>query len=66
MTTLIATLLSLLRIERLSNEDGLEAVEYALIAALIAVAVTLAVTALGGQIATTFQTVTTTLQTAIN
>lgn len=66
MTTLIATLLSLLRTERLSNEDGLEAVEYALIAALIAVAVTLAVTALGGQIATTFQTVTTTLQTAIN
>lgn len=66
MTTLIATLLSLLRIERLSNEDGLEAVEYALIAALIAVAVTVAVTALGTQIGATFTQVTTTLTNAIN
>ncbi len=66
MTTLVAALLSLLRIDRLEREDGLEAVEYALIAALIAVAITLAVATLGDQIADTFTAVTNTLTTAVN
>jgi pilus assembly protein Flp/PilA len=42
---------------RLRREDGLEAVEYALIAALIAVAIIAAVQGLQGQISATFKTI---------
>jgi pilus assembly protein Flp/PilA len=56
MTTLFAALYSrmLLHTHRMRREDGLEAVEYALIAALIAVAIIGAVTALQGSISTVF------------
>ena len=43
--------------DRLGREDGVTAVEYALIAALIAVAIILAVTFLGGAIKDVFTTV---------
>ena len=44
-----------LRILR-KNEDGATAIEYGLIAALIAVAAITALTSLGGNLSTTFQT----------
>ena len=71
MTTLLVTMLSNLHLfadrglSRLRREDGLEAVEYALIAALIAVAVTLTVTQLGTQVDLVFQNVRNTLTTAL-
>lgn len=40
-----------------SDESGATAIEYGLIAALIAVAIILAVTALGGNLATTFNNI---------
>lgn len=41
----------------LKDEEGVTAIEYGLIAALIAVAIIAAVTALGGNLGTLFQTV---------
>jgi pilus assembly protein Flp/PilA len=49
----------------LKNEEGVTAIEYGLIAALIAVAIIAAVTALGGNLGTLFQTVATAITTAI-
>lgn len=43
----------------LKNEDGATAIEYGLIAALIGVAIIAAVTALGGQLESTFEEVST-------
>jgi len=45
----------------LRDEDGVTAIEYALIAALIAVAIIAALTTLGGKISNTFDTVSTKL-----
>lgn len=45
----------------LSNEYGASAVEYGIMVALIAVAIILTVTALGGQLTTVFQNVVTAL-----
>lgn len=45
------------------NEEGATAIEYGLIAALIAVAAIGAMSSLGGQLATTFETTSTTLAT---
>jgi pilus assembly protein Flp/PilA len=45
-----------------NDESGATAIEYGLIAALIAVAIITAARTLGGQIATTFTTVTTEMQ----
>ena len=45
----------------INRERGATAVEYALMVALIAVAIIVAVTALGGGISTAFQTITTRL-----
>jgi pilus assembly protein Flp/PilA len=45
----------------ISDESGATAIEYGLIAALIAVAIVTAVTAVGGQLNTIFNTVTTDL-----
>ena len=45
----------------MSDESGATAIEYGLIAALIAVAIIAAVTALGGRLAATFQGIATTL-----
>jgi pilus assembly protein Flp/PilA len=42
----------------LKDESGATAIEYGLIAALVAVVLVTALTALGGQLKTTFQTVT--------
>ena len=64
MTSLVAALFSLLHVERVNREDGLEAVEYALIAALIAVAIIGAVTALEGSISTVFGQISAALNTA--
>lgn len=61
MTTLVAALFGLLHTDRMRREDGLEAVEYALIAALIAVAIIGAVTLLEGQISDTFNAIRTAL-----
>jgi len=41
----------------LKEEDGVTAIEYGLIAALIAVAIVVAVTAVGSKLNTTFETV---------
>jgi pilus assembly protein Flp/PilA len=41
----------------IQNEEGVTAIEYALIAALIAVAIIAALTTLGGKISNTFNTV---------
>jgi pilus assembly protein Flp/PilA len=41
----------------LKNEDGATAIEYGLIAALIGVAIIAGVSALGGQLDTTFQNI---------
>jgi pilus assembly protein Flp/PilA len=41
----------------IADEDGVTAIEYALIAALVGVAIVTAATDLGGQITKTFQTV---------
>ncbi len=49
-----------------NDESGATAIEYGLIAALISVALIAGGTALGGQIGTTFNTLTTKLQTATN
>jgi pilus assembly protein Flp/PilA len=46
------------------DEQGATAIEYGLIAALIAVAAITAMTSLGGQLTTTFETVDNTLATA--
>ncbi len=46
------------------DEQGATAIEYGLIAALIAVAAITAMTSLGGQLTTTFEKVDTTLSTA--
>lgn len=46
----------------LSNESGATAIEYGLIAALIAVVIVPAVTGLGGKLVTTFGSVTTALK----
>jgi pilus assembly protein Flp/PilA len=45
----------------LKDEDGVTAIEYGLIAALIAVVIIIAVTAVGRELRTTFQTVETAL-----
>jgi pilus assembly protein Flp/PilA len=45
----------------LKNESGATAIEYGLIAALIAVAIVAALTALGGQLSTTFDSIRTTI-----
>lgn len=65
LVTVLSALFMPLR-ERLRSDDGLEAVEYALIAALIAVAVVTAVTALGDQVEAVFVNITNTLTTALN
>ncbi len=44
-------------IKFLKDEEGVTALEYGLIAALIAVAIIAAVTILGGKVSTTFDTV---------
>ena len=44
------------------DEDGATAIEYGLIAALISVAAITAMTALGGQLTTTFQSITDSLR----
>ncbi len=41
----------------LKDEDGVTAIEYGLIAALIAVGIIVAVTAVGGKLRTTFETI---------
>jgi len=46
----------------LKNESGATAIEYGLIAALVAVVLVTALTTLGGQLNTTFTAVTTALQ----
>jgi pilus assembly protein Flp/PilA len=46
----------------LKNEDGATAIEYGLIAALIAVAAVGAMTAIGGNLSTLFNTISTSLQ----
>jgi len=48
----------------LKDEDGVTAIEYGLIAALIAVVIIVAVTAVGGSLKATFETVDTALGTA--
>lgn len=65
LVTALSALLLPLR-ARLRSDDGLEAVEYALIAALIAVAVVTAVTALGNQVEAVFVNITSTLTGALN
>ena len=45
----------------IQEEDGVTAIEYALIAALIAVAIVATVTALGGKLNTVFTSITTAL-----
>ncbi len=45
----------------LKDEDGVTAIEYGLIAALIAVVIIVAVTAVGGSLKATFETVETAL-----
>ena len=45
----------------LQNESGATAIEYGLIAALVAVAIVTALTALSGQLTATFDTIRTTL-----
>ncbi|QZD86146.1 Flp family type IVb pilin [Qipengyuania psychrotolerans] len=47
-----------------SNEEGATAIEYGLIAALIAVAMITALNSVGGEVATTFNTVDTAMSTA--
>lgn len=47
------------------DESGATAIEYGLIAALIGVGIITAATALGGQISATFDSIKTTLSTAI-
>jgi pilus assembly protein Flp/PilA len=60
MLSLIATLqtLGFAAKERLRDEKGATAVEYGIMVALIAVAIIVAVTALGGQLTDLFNTVT--------
>ena len=60
MLSLIATLqtLGFAAKDRLRGEKGATAVEYGIMVALIAVAIIIAVTALGGQLTTLFETVT--------
>ena len=48
----------------LKDEEGVTAIEYALIAALIAVVIIVAVTAAGGSLKSTFETVQSALETA--
>ncbi len=48
----------------LKNEDGATAIEYGLIAALIAVVIIAAVSALGGEISTTFTNIDDAMSTA--
>lgn len=48
----------------LKDEEGIVAIEYALIALLIAVAIVATVTALGGELKTVFTNITTTLTSA--
>ncbi|HEX3364742.1 Flp family type IVb pilin [Phenylobacterium sp.] len=48
----------------LKDESGATAIEYGLIAALIAVVLVTALTALGGQLSTTFSTISTKLTAA--
>jgi pilus assembly protein Flp/PilA len=48
----------------MNNEEGATAIEYGLIAALIAVACITALTAVGGQLSTTFQGVSNKLSSA--
>jgi pilus assembly protein Flp/PilA len=59
MLSLIATLqtLGFAAKERLRDEKGATAVEYGIMVALIAVAIIVAVTALGGQLTTLFDNV---------
>lgn len=59
MLSMLVTALSSLtdRIAGLRRDHGLETVEYALIAALIAIVVIATVTALGGQIQTVFNNI---------
>ena len=47
-----------------ADENGVTAIEYGLIAALVAVAIVVAVKALGGQINTTFNSVVTAMKNA--
>ena len=47
-----------------SNEEGATAIEYGLIAALIAVAMITALQSVGGEVATTFNTVDASMETA--
>lgn len=56
MTKLYVKMMSYLR-----NEKGVTAIEYGLIASLIAVAIIVAVTAVGGALDTTFDTIATNL-----
>jgi pilus assembly protein Flp/PilA len=60
LLSLIATLqtLGFAAKERLRDEKGATAVEYGIMVALIAVAIIIAVTALGGQLVTLFNSVT--------
>ncbi len=48
----------------LKDEDGVTAIEYGLIAALIAIVIIVAVTLVGGELKTTFETVEAALSTA--
>ena len=60
-------MLSKLRLRRFAkDEDGATAIEYGLIAALIAVVIIAAVTTVGTQLSTTFGTVGTKLSSASN
>ena len=49
----------------MKNDDGATAIEYGLIAALIAIAAIAAMQGLGNQLSTTFNTVTTTMSGAV-
>ncbi len=54
----------LLRLRMLNNEKGATAVEYGLMVALIALAIIVAVTALGTQLSTLFDTITAAIKNA--
>ena len=52
--------------ELIKREDGVTAPEYALIASLVAVAIIVAVTALGGSVSGAFQAISTAIDNACN
>jgi pilus assembly protein Flp/PilA len=61
MESMMSTVMSAVR-NFVDDEDGVTAIEYGLIAALVGVAIVVAAKALGGQLSTTFETVVTKLQ----